>query len=107
MRRGTVCWINLEPSTPPEFGKVRPGVIISNSEQNLRLSTVVVLPFSSLPPEIWPLRVECTLFKNKPSFAVIPGLRQVDKRRLQQAIGFLPPHIMRRIDEALEMYLKD
>ena len=31
MRRGSVWWINLEPVSPPELGKVRPAVVISNS----------------------------------------------------------------------------
>lgn len=107
MRRGTICWVNLEPSSPPEFGKMRPALIISNAEQNSRLPTVVILPFSTTPPEIWPLRVACVMPNNKRSFVVIPGIRQVAKRRLHEVIGFLSSDILRRIDEALEMYLKD
>ena len=52
MTRGSVYWINLENQTPPEFGKIRPALIISNSEQNLMLSTLVVIPISSTGEEI-------------------------------------------------------
>lgn len=107
MRRGSIYWINLEPSHPPEFGKIRPGLIISNSEQNLRLSTVVILPLSSQPPEIWPLRVGFKGQKGKESFVVVPGIRQVSKERLQTCLGMVPESFLERVDEALEIYLKD
>ena len=54
MRRGTVYWISFEPSAPPEVGKVRPGVIV---------------PLSTLAPEIWPLRIEVRSKGLKPSYA--------------------------------------
>ncbi len=47
---GDIYWVNFEPVTAPEFGKIRPGVIVSNSEQNAILPTVAVLPLSSKPP---------------------------------------------------------
>lgn len=107
MKRGTLCWVNLEPSHPPEFGKTRPGVIVSNSEQNAVLDTVVVVPLSSQAPEIWPLRLAIGGPKGKKSFAVLPGIRQVSKRRLTQTVGMLQPNDLLRLDEALEVYLKD
>ena len=87
MKRGSLCWVNLGPSNPPEFGKLRPGIVISNTEQNSRLPTVVVLPLSSRAPEIWPLRLGFKMPDGKESFVVVPGIRQVDKSRLQEMIG--------------------
>jgi mRNA-degrading endonuclease toxin of MazEF toxin-antitoxin module len=107
MRRGTVCWINLEPSSPREVGKTRPGLIISNSVQNFALDTVVALPLSSRPPEIWPLRLRISLQKGKDSFVVLPGIRQVSKSRVLDVVGFLGPREMNRIAEAIEAYLSD
>lgn len=106
MIRGSIYWVNLEPSSPPELGKVRPGIVISNSEQNLLLSTVVIIPVSSQKPEIWPLRVEVT-WRKRSSFAVIPGLRQVNKTRLHDRIESLSDESLARIDEAVSMYLSD
>lgn len=107
MKRGTVCWVNLEPSHPPELGKVRPGVVVSNSEQNAALDSVVVVPMSSQAPEIWPLRVAASAPKGKKSFAVLPGIRQVSKRRITQTMGVLVSAEMDRLDEALGVYLND
>ncbi|MCB9709354.1 MAG: type II toxin-antitoxin system PemK/MazF family toxin [Myxococcales bacterium] len=107
MRRGDIYWINLEPASPPEFGKVRPAVIVSNSEQNLVLSSVVVLPVSSRPPEIWPLRIELpvSISKAKQSFAVVPGIRQVSKSRLLEPIVSLPELTLKALTDALVLYL--
>lgn len=107
MKRGTLYWVNLGPSQPPEFGKTRPGLIISNSEQNQLLPSVVILPISSRAPEIWPLRLGFKMPDGKESFAVIPGIRQVDKTRLEEIIGLAPAAFLNNIDKALRAYLKD
>ncbi len=106
MNRGSVYWVNLEPGTPPEFGKTRPAIIVSNSEQNEKLSTVVVVPLSSRAPAIWPLRMPVVISR-KESFAVIPGIRQVSKSRLTNKIGQLTTSSMKEIEEAINSYLAD
>ncbi|MBI2026216.1 MAG: type II toxin-antitoxin system PemK/MazF family toxin [Deltaproteobacteria bacterium] len=107
MTRGSVYWVNLEDEAPPEFGKVRPGLIISNSEQNLALATLVVIPISSRGSEIWPLRLGLELPKVKRSFAVIPGVRQVSKTRLMEKIIDVSVSLLEDIEEALFTYLRD
>lgn len=107
MKRGSVYWVNLEPSHPPDFGKVRPALVISNTEQNLRLSTLVILPISSRAPEIWPLRLQFSLSKAKPSFVVIPGIRQIHQGRLLEEIGQVPAKFLEEVEEALGLYLGD
>lgn len=107
MKRGTLCWVNLEPASPPEFGKVRPAVVVSNTAQNEILDTVVVVPLSSRPKEIWPLRLRLRLPDGKESFAVLPGIRQVDKRRIGGAIGQAPDVFLSALNEAMMAYLTE
>lgn len=107
MKRGTICWVNLEPISPPEMGKTRPAVIVSNSDQNLFLQSVVVVPLSSQPGEIWPMRLRLELPRGKASFAVIPGIRQVSKARIQELSGIGRASDMERLTEALFCYLND
>ena len=107
MRRGSIVWVNLEDVSPPEMGKTRPALIISNTEQNTILNTVAVLPMSSRPPEIWPLRLKLQFQKGKDSFVIIPGIRQVHKLRLLQPIGEIPQNDMKIVEEALFAYLSD
>ena len=107
MRRGSIYWINLGALSPPEFGKTRPGLIVSNSDQNQILDSVVVVPLSSRPGEIWPLRLEMHRDGDRGSFAVLPGIRQVSKSRLQEFIAIANPDFMARMDRALGLYLSD
>ena len=107
MKRGTICWVNLEPVSPPELGKTRPAIVISNSDQNTVLQSVVVVPLSSQAPEIWPLRLRLELPRGKTSFAVLPGIRQVSKTRIQETVGLAQTSEMNRLDQALSLYLND
>jgi len=107
MRRGAIVWVNLEGATPPEFAKTRPGLIISNTEQNALLNTVVILPISTKPPEIWPLRLRLQVQKGKDHFVVIPGIRQVNKARLMNIIGQAPTNFLKMVEECLQAYLGD
>jgi mRNA-degrading endonuclease toxin of MazEF toxin-antitoxin module len=107
MKRGTIVWVNLGDAHPPEMGKVRPGVVLSNSTLNARLDTVLVVPLSTQPGEIWPLRVKVASGGRKPCFAVLPGLRQVAKTRLLDLIGQLSPADLLRLDKAAAEYLSD
>lgn len=110
MKRGSIYWVNFHPTKPPEFGKTRPALIVSNSDQNMRLPTVVVIPLSTQPPEIWPLRLELEMRESKrgkKSYAVIPGIRQVSKERLDEMIDLIPNSLLDPLDEAIFAYLKD
>ncbi len=105
MKRGSTYWINLEAAAPPELGKVRPGIVVSNSVHNERLDSVVIVPLSSRAPEIWPLRLRVELQGVKTSYAVIPGIRQVSKSRLQEPIGHASAAVMARLGNAIAVYL--
>ena len=105
MKRGAVYWINLEPAHPPELGKVRPAIIVSNSDYNERLASIVVVPLSTRAPEIWPLRLAVDVPGGPPSFIVVPGIRQVSRARLHEHVGQLPAAVMARLSEAIALYL--
>ena len=107
MTRGSIYWVNLGSATPPEFGKTRPGVLVSNTLQNEMLDSVVMIPLSTTPGEIWPLRVTADEIRGKPSCAVVPGIRQVSKARLTELVGPASPDFMKRLERALELYLND
>ncbi len=107
MRRGSIYWINLGTTSPPELGKTRPGLIVSNTIQNEVLDSVVVVPLSPIPGEIWPLRIRADEVRGKAAFAVLPGIRQVSKARLADFIGTVTAPFMERMDAALSLYLGD
>lgn len=106
MKRGTVVWVDLSDTHPPEMGKVRPGIVVSGTVHNEVLNTIVVVPTSSIPPEIRPLRVAVGRIAGKDSFAVVPGIRQVRKGRLKGVLGLLSPAHLAELDACLDAYLR-
>ena len=72
-----------------------------------RLDSVVVVPLSTQPGEIWPLRVKVNTGGRKPGFAIVPGIRQAAKSRLLEPIAILSPAELKRLDEAVAAYLSD
>jgi mRNA-degrading endonuclease toxin of MazEF toxin-antitoxin module len=105
MKRGTVVWVDLSDSSPPEIGKVRPAINVYGDAHNDVLNTIAVVPTSSIAPEIWPLRLAVGTFAGKQSFAVIPGIRQVRKGRLRGELGHLSDTKLHALDECLQAYL--
>ena len=112
MNRGEIHWVNLGEATKPEIGKLRPALIVSNTEINNKLDSVVMVPLSSRTPEIWPLRIKIETAKIKKelpqvSYAVIVGIRQVSKTRLEKLQDTLDESTLDKVDEALVAYLSD
>lgn len=107
MKRGNIWKINLESASLPEFGKVRLGIIISNSDMNLLLPTVLIIPVSSRPPDNFPLRVEFKMPDGRFSYAVVPGMRQIKKERLAAPLGLVDESTIDKLFEAISIYLRD
>ena len=107
MTRGSLFWINLGATSPPEFGKTRPGLVVSSTAHNEVLDSVVVVPLSTIGDEIWPLRIRTDNVRGKAAFAVLPGIRQVSKARLADFIGLASSSFLQRLDAAVALYLGD
>jgi mRNA interferase MazF len=108
MTRGSIVRVNLEDGQPPEFGKTRPAIVISNDEANAVLPTVVVIPLSTLPPEIWPLRIRLPELPGlRQSYAVLPGLRQISKGRIVESLTDAPADVLNSLQAACQAYLGD
>ena len=108
MIRGTVVWVDLSDASPPEMGKKRPAVIVSNSMQNQIMDSVVAVPLSTREPEIRRLRIRVTVAGlRSASFAVVPGVRQVKKSRVLGVVGRLKDGELAVLDQAIREYLSD
>ena len=102
-----MVWVDLSDAIPPELGKHRPGIVVSNSVQNAVLETVVVVPLSSRSPEIAYLRLRISPVGKIGGFAVIPGIRQIKKSRILDVAGHLALSDLQRVGEAIDAYLSD
>lgn len=108
MIRGTVIWVDLTDASPPEMGKKRPAVVVSNSVQNVSLDSIVAVPISSRAPEILPLRLKMHIRSlGAPAYAIVPGIRQLKKSRILSTIEMLKETDLARLDDSIRAYLSD
>ena len=85
MKRGEIWVVNLDPTIGSEIQKSRPCVVVSPSEMNAHLRTVMVAPMTSKGFAA-PFRVPVTHAGTK-GLIVLDQLRTVDKVRLVRRLG--------------------
>ena len=102
--RGSVWWINLDPTVGSEIKKQIPCVIISHSSINTARKTVIVVPLSSSPKAYPPLAIKIKC-QNKNVIAVCDQIRAVDKSRLINYIENINLQDMKNIEESIKQIL--
>ena len=85
VKRGDVYWVNLDPTVGSEIKKVRPAVVVSPDDMNLKLARVIVAPLTSAGQALG-CRPEVR-FKGKRARILLDQLRCVDKVRLVGKLG--------------------
>jgi mRNA interferase MazF len=85
VKRGEIWQVNLDPTVGSEIKKARPCVVVSPSELNDNLRTVIVAPMTSKGFAA-PFRVRVT-HAGKNGLIVLDQLRTVDKTRLTKKLG--------------------
>lgn len=108
IKRGEVYWVNLDPTIGAEIRKTRPAAVVSNDINNINARTVTVLPMTSNVAKVYPFEVliRAGACGNKDDCkAKANQVRTVDKRRLGNPMGMLPPEAMAAIDAALRLHL--
>ena len=105
--RGEIYYADLSPVVGSEQGGIRPVVIIQNNMGNKHSPTTIVAPITSkmgkkpLPTHI--LFCGCGLAKD--SIILMEQIRVIDKSRLQQKMGCLPPEKIEAVDMAIKVSL--
>lgn len=108
-RRGEIYWINLDPTVGTEIAKTRPALIVSNDIGNQYSARVIVAPITSQGVDrAYPFEVLVPAGEgglDRTSKVVLDQIRTVDKRRLRDRIGALPPEGMLEVDRAIRLSL--
>lgn len=105
IKRGEMYYADLSPVVGSEQGGVRPVLVVQNDVGNKYSPTVIAAAITSkldkarLPTHIELSAVEYGLMKN--SVILLEQIRTIDKRRLKERIGELPPAKMQSVDDAL------
>ncbi len=107
--RGDLFSASLDPVVGSEQGGIRPVVVIQNDVGNRYSPTVIVLAITGqvnkarLPTHVSVPAGNTGLQKD--SVILAEQIRTLDKRRLRERIGSLPPEIMEKVSEALRISL--
>jgi mRNA interferase MazF len=103
-RRGSIWWVDLDPTRGAEIRKQRPAVVLSADGLNRARRTVVVVPLSTGPAPRPPINVAVPS-AGEGSVAVCDQLRAVDRIRLRRRSGILSRADLRTVEDAVRAVL--
>ncbi|MDR1869013.1 MAG: type II toxin-antitoxin system PemK/MazF family toxin [Treponema sp.] len=103
MIRGSVWWVEFDPSVGSEIHKTRPAVIVSNDTANKYLARVVVVPFTGNISRVYPGEAIVTVNGNK-NKAMTDQIMSADKSRLKNKIAELSDNDMASIETAMKRF---
>ena len=109
IKRGQIYYCDMSPVVGSEQGGIRPVVIVQNDVGNRYSPTTIVCPITSvmtkkpLPTHVALKSLDCGL--RQTSIVLAEHLRTVDKRRLKDLVGIVPPAKMKELNRAIEISL--
>jgi len=103
MTRGSIWWVEFDPSVGSEIQKTRPAIIVSNDIANKYLARVVVVPLTSNVSRIYPGEAVVTVNGNK-NKAMTDQIMSADKSRLKNKIAELSDNDMVSIETAMKRF---
>lgn len=105
MKQFQLFWVNLDPTIGAEMKKTRPCLIVSPDEMNAFVSTVIIVPLTSVEREL-PTRVFIKATKQSglknDSYAAIDQLKTIDKSRVTTPIGEISELEKHSVSETLK-----
>ncbi len=105
IKRGELYYADLNPVIGSEQGGIRPVLVLQNDVGNKYSPTIIAAATTSklekakLPTHIELPKDQCCLPKN--SIVLLEQIRTIDKSRIKERIGELPPVLMQKINDAL------
>lgn len=101
----SVYWVDLNPTKGGEMNKVRPCVILSPTEINKHLLTVISAPITSTDLGL-PMRCAIKV-KAVAGFVALDHMRALDKSRFGSKVGRLSDEEICILKETIKEYLVD
>ncbi len=106
VHRGEIYYADLNPVVGSEQGGIRPVLILQNEVGNWFSPTVIVAAMTArggkahLPTHV-PVGTDSGL--RRPSLVLAEQVRTIDKIRLLERVGMLPPGKQEQVDRALRI----
>ena len=104
VKRGDIYYADLSPVIGSEQGGLRPVLIVQNDIGNRYSPTVIAAAITSrMSKAKLPTHIELPSAYGlaKDSVILLEQIRTLDKRRLKERIGELPPATMLRVNRAI------
>ncbi len=103
--RGSIWWVELDPTRGSEIRKTRPAAVLSADALNRVRRTVIVVPLSTGPTQRPPVLVAVPSAGDG-SVAACDQLRAVDRSRLTRASGTLSRDDLQAIEAGIRAVLR-
>ena len=104
IKRYEVYYANLSPSIGSEIQKIRPVVVVSKTEMNKYLDTVVICPATTKLHTQWRSRIQCVI-DTKDAEIAVDQIRTISKERIKNKIGTISFEINAQLRALItEMY---
>ena len=104
LTRGDIVLINFNPAKGGEIGKLRPAIVISDKDDNEILSTIIVIPLSTIIEEdALPYRflISSRDKLEKDCDACIYEIRALSKSRVKEKLSVLTLQELEVVQDAL------
>ena len=105
IKRGEIYYADLNPVVGSEQGGIRPIIVLQNDVGNKYSPTVIAAATTSrLTKAKLPTHSELNKENTpmpKDSVVLLEQIRTIDKSRIKEKIGELPPDVMQQINDAL------
>ncbi|MEG1509913.1 MAG: type II toxin-antitoxin system PemK/MazF family toxin [Clostridia bacterium] len=109
IKRGELYFADLSPVVGSEQGGIRPVLVVQNDIGNKYSPTVIAAAITSqINKAKLPTHIELSASDyglQKDSVVLLEQLRTLDKSRLKEKIGFVPPDIMNKVNSGLMISL--
>lgn len=100
-----IVLVNLDPTIGSEMKKTRPCVVLSPSEMNRYLRTVIIAPLTSTS-KLYPSRVNITGQVTNGAVA-LDQIRTIDRTRIIKTIETISPEAIAEIKAVIKAMLVD
>ncbi|MCK4543324.1 MAG: type II toxin-antitoxin system PemK/MazF family toxin [Spirochaetales bacterium] len=92
IKRYEVYYADLNPAVGSEIRKIRPVIVISKTEMNKYLDTVVICPVTTKLHSQWRSRIQC-MIDDKEAEIALDQIRTISKKRIRNRIDTLSSEI--------------
>ena len=103
--RGSIWWVEFDPTIGSEIRKTRPAVVLTADSLNRVRRTVVVVPLSTGPGQRPPIVLHVPS-AGQGSMAVCDQIRAVDRSRLMRPSGSLSREDLKAVEDSVRTILR-